>query len=107
MTVGFEGLKKGQMDACVKRFTESPGMLLVDVREADEYASGHIPGAINAPLSDLENDKKYFTDKRAYMMIHCRSGVRSAKAVKLLSKKGYEHLMDIGGILDFTGKQEK
>jgi len=42
----FENINKG-----LEEFKSTPGAVLVDVRELDEFASGHIPGAVNLPLS--------------------------------------------------------
>lgn len=67
------------------------GYTILDVREKDEYQSGHIKNAINLPLShimegdfDLDKDKKY--------ILHCRSNVRSKKAAVILYNSGYKNL---------------
>ena len=103
----FSGLKKGDMNGCVKRFRETPGAVLLDVREVNEYDVGHIPGATNLPLSEMEDAEAYLEDKSAPIFIHCRSGVRSAQATLMLENMGYTTLMDIGGILDYSGEIEK
>ena len=60
--------------------------VLVDVREQDEYADGHIPGAINIPLSSLEEN---FADIPTSGVVHvvCRSGARSASACDFLTQQ--------------------
>lgn len=78
------------------------GYVVVDVRENSEYKSGHIAQAINVPLSDLVNQANLLLpDKKQPLLIHCRSGVRSALATKMLEEIGYEKIYDFGGILDW------
>ncbi len=66
---------------------EAKTLNLIDVREADEFASGHLPGAINLPLSDfLERYEELDKDKPYYII--CRSGARSAQACAFLEEEG-------------------
>lgn len=80
-----------------KRQTEN--ILIVDVREKEEYQSGHIPNAINMPLSHIEQVQ---LDKPAYII--CQSGMRSRSATKYLTKKGYDVTNVTGGMHAYTGK---
>ena len=74
----------------------------VDVREPDEYAVGHIPGAKLLPLGEvLSRAAEVLPDKRAPWLIYCRTGRRSADAVQKLAGLGYENLYDLGGILSW------
>ena len=69
---------------------------LIDVREADEFASGHLPGAINLPLSDfLERFGELDKDKSYHII--CRSGARSAQACAFLNGEGYDVTNVAGG----------
>jgi phage shock protein E len=62
--------------------------VFLDVRTPAEFADGHIPGAVNIPLAELQGRiKEVPADKRLY--VYCRSGGRSTKASKLLVKNGY------------------
>ena len=45
----------GNINKGLEEYRATPGAILLDVRAADEFASGHIPGAINAPLSTITN----------------------------------------------------
>ena len=71
----------------------------VDVREPDEFAVGHIPGAKLLPLGDvLTRAEEVMPDKNAQWVIYCRTGRRSADAVQKLESLGYTNLRDLGGI---------
>ncbi len=57
-------------------------ILLVDVREADEYAAGHIEGALFNPLSKFDPGKLPVADAGQQVVIYCRSGRRSVSAME-------------------------
>ena len=74
----------------------------VDVREPDEFAVGHIPGAKLLPLGDvLTRAEEVMPDKNAQWLIYCRTGRRSADAAQKLESQGYTGLRDLGGILSW------
>ena len=74
----------------------------VDVREPDEFAVGHIPGAKLLPLGDvLTRAEEVMPDKNAQWLIYCRTGRRSADAAQKLEEQGYTSLRDLGGILSW------
>ncbi|RHB50666.1 rhodanese-like domain-containing protein [Exiguobacterium sp. AM39-5BH] len=75
---------------------ENEEITLLDVREVDEYVGGHIEGAMNAPLSSLnETELPYPKDEPIYVI--CRSGNRSAQAAQLLKERGYTEVYDVSG----------
>jgi molybdopterin/thiamine biosynthesis adenylyltransferase/rhodanese-related sulfurtransferase len=73
---------------------------LLDVREPDEYAGGHIPGATLLPLSNLEKGVAS-VPRHHPVVVYCRSGARSARAIEQLQTKfGFSNLLNLdGGIL--------
>ncbi|MBO8155518.1 MAG: sulfurtransferase TusA family protein [Bacillaceae bacterium] len=80
---------------------------VLDVREPAEYAFGHIPGAINIPLGELE---KRFEELNKEEPIHviCRTGNRSDLAAQKLAGKGFSHVKNvIPGMNDWKGPTEK
>ena len=73
------------------------GYLLVDVRTPDEFATGHIHGAVNIPLDTLET-RLNEVPRTEPVVVYCHSGNRSAKAVQILANADYTRIYDLGGI---------
>ena len=75
------------------------GVVLVDVREPEEWAAGHIPGAKHVPKSYLESRiEGSVPDRSAHVVLYCASGNRSAWAARtLLEDLGYEHVESMTG----------
>lgn len=77
--------------------------VLIDVREEDEYASGHIAGALLIPYGEIkERAETELTDKDQTILVYCRSGRRSAIAAQTLAELGYTDVRDFGGIIDWS-----
>ena len=84
------------------RLLDAHEAVAVDVREPDEYAVGHIPGAKLLPLGQvLTRAAEVLPDKNAVWLVYCRTGRRSADAVQKLESLGYTNLRDLGGILSW------
>jgi rhodanese-related sulfurtransferase len=78
-------------------------VIILDVREADEYAAGHIPGAINIPrgLLEFKIDKHpSLNNREAKIVLQCQGGGRSALATVTLQKLGYKHVSNLAGGLN-------
>lgn len=75
------------------------GAWVVDVRTPQEFAQGHVPGAVNLPLQEIAAwADRLPKDKPVYL--YCRSGNRSRQAAEFLKKKGYTNLYNVvGGVL--------
>lgn len=79
----------------------------VDVREPDEYAAGHIPGAVLLPVGQVrEKAAALLPDKAARLLVYCRTGRRSAAACKQLQQMGYTAVANLGGILSWPYELE-
>lgn len=72
------------------------GRLIIDVREPQEFAGGHVAGAINLPPSKLMGDLPELTSvaKDTEIILYCRSGSRSNVAIQILKSKGYTNLIN-------------
>ena len=82
--------------------------IILDVRREDEFASGHIPNAINVPNETIgEGEIAELPDKEQLIYVYCRSGNRSKQAASKLVDMGYTNVVEFGGILDWEGKVEK
>ncbi|GAB2513060.1 rhodanese-like domain-containing protein [Microbacterium petrolearium] len=68
---------------------------LIDVREADEFAAGHVPGAVNIPLSEL-GERLHELPAEPFALI-CEVGGRSGRACAALEPRGYEVTNVAGG----------
>jgi adenylyltransferase/sulfurtransferase len=77
-------------------------VLLVDVRDPHELDIARIPGSVNIPLGQFR-DRFGELDRDADIVVHCRSGVRSARAAKVLRDAGYPRVRNLtGGILAWS-----
>lgn len=71
------------------------GAVLLDVRTPAEFAGGHVEGAINIPVQDLERRLGELNGRGPNVVVYCRSGGRSATAAVLLARAGFQ-VEDIG-----------
>ena len=100
-----EGYKRISMDEAKTLMEKEEGYILLDVRTKGEYESGYIPGAINIPLSDIDEKIISFLPNKSQMIfVYCRSGNRSREASDKLSKLGYSNVLEIGGINAWKGE---
>ncbi|MFZ4720752.1 MAG: rhodanese-like domain-containing protein [Ilumatobacteraceae bacterium] len=74
------------------------GALVVDVRETDEYVSGHVPGAVHVALGTVPDHVDAFRSDGATYVI-CRSGARSMRACEFLAEQGLDVVNVAGGTL--------
>ena len=90
------------------RLANETDYILLDVRHDYEYEEGHIPSAIL-----LDNDVisattvAQLSNKNQTIFVYCRSGRRSKEAAQKLVDLGYTNVVEIGGIIDWTGDIEK
>ena len=73
----------GDINKGLRECRSTPGSVLVDVRERTEFASGHIAGAVNEPLSTIRNTA---LPKNEPIFLYCLRGSRSRKAAGILKK---------------------
>ena len=83
-----------------KDMMDSQDIIILDVREQDEYDSGHIPGAVLLPVGtiDEETAAEVIPEKDSTVLVYCRSGNRSKTASSALVKLGYTNIYEFSGI---------
>lgn len=78
------------------------GYIIIDARTNEEFAEGHIEGAILIPEYEIaQRAEKELPDKNALILVYCRSGRRSKIASEELIKLGYTNVKEFGGIIDW------
>ena len=85
------------IDECV-----SKNMLIIDVRSKSRYDIGHVKGAKNILLENIEDTN--LDNNIREMVVYCDRGGKSLQAARLLSKKGYRVFNIVGGIKEYKGK---
>ena len=76
-------------------------IVLMDVRTREEYAEGHIPGAVCIPNETIVAGAELPFGKDVKLFLYCRSGRRSADAANKLAAMGYTDITNFGGIIDW------
>ena len=87
--IAFSRLSGKRMSGDEARQLVEGGAVLIDVRTPGEFSAGHIEGAKNIPLDQVERRVKDFP-KDKDIVLYCRSGARSGQALRLLESKGYD-----------------
>lgn len=99
--------EKISMSEGLARMKSDENYILLDVRRADEFEAGHIPGAVNLPNEEIGTEEiPSLPDKAQTIYIYCRSGNRSKQAADKLLALGYTNIIEFGGIIDYTGELE-
>ena len=102
----FDFLKGPDINLGIQQFKSTPGAVLLDVREKEEYAQGHIPESRNMPLSRIHDVEDEILDKSTPLFVYCLSGGRSSQATAFLQRAGYTAVTNIGGISAYKGEIE-
>ena len=89
-----------------QRVNQTEEVVLIDVREKDEYQSGHISGADNFPLSELGTTYAHLDKNQLYYVVS-QAGGRSARACEFLEAQGFEVVNVTGGMNAWQGEVVK
>ena len=97
---GFSGAKDVSVQEAVQLINRRDAVVL-DVRDATEYAAGHIPNSRHIPAAEIEKRLKELDKfKSRPIVISCRSGTRAASASAVLKKNGFQEVFPLkGGVL--------
>jgi rhodanese-related sulfurtransferase len=84
-----------------QKMDEEPNHVLLDVREEEEYITGHAAGAVLFPLGliNASTAAAAIPSKDTLVLVYCRSGRRSQQAVRQLMALGYDRVYDLGGLI--------
>lgn len=87
-----------RIDAADGRARVAKGALLVDVRSAEEFRAGHVPGAVNIPHTEIEQRlSELGAPNEKDIVLYCGSGRRAGIAQEALVHKGFERVFNAGG----------
>ncbi|WP_078549452.1 sulfurtransferase TusA family protein [Litchfieldia alkalitelluris] len=106
-----EAIERKHLDVTSNEDLESKleqggSFVVLDVREAAEFAFNHIPNATSIPLGELE-DRIHELNKEDEILIVCRTGNRSDLAAQKLAEKGFKHVVNVvPGMSEWKGKTE-
>ena len=90
------------VERAMELINEKPSLVILDVRTDGEYRDGHIEGAVNIPVNELEG-RLGELEKEDETLVYCRTGNRSGTAVGILKENGYEKIFHMNkGITAWT-----
>lgn len=99
------GYRQVTTEEAVNIMQTEENYVILDVRTAQEFASGHIPGAVLLPNETIgTEDIPLLPDKDQLILVYCRSGNRSKQAAEKLAQLGYTNIVEFGGINSWTGE---
>lgn len=92
-----------------KEMMDAQEVVILDVREQDEYDSGHIPNAVLLPVGTIDEDAAaaVIPEKDSTVLVYCRSGNRSKTASSALAELGYTNIYEFGGIKTWPYETEQ
>jgi rhodanese-related sulfurtransferase len=71
------------------------GAVILDVRTPNEFTQGHLDGALNIPVQELEKRVKEVGDPKKGVVVYCAAGMRAASAEQILRKHGYSDVLNL------------
>ena len=91
----------------VQLYNEIPdNAVLIDLREEEDYAAGHIPGAQRISAGSLREEIRRIARFNTPILLYCYTGKKSGPAAEMLQSRGYVNARSIGGIEAYTGRLE-
>lgn len=100
-------VKPGVVDGATAKLLAASGAKVVDVRTPGEFASGHVPGAVNIPFDELPRRASEIGPTSTPVVLYCRTGRRSGIAADTLQKAGFSKLYDFKSVTAWPGELAK
>ena len=91
----------------MREYQNTRDAILLDVRDEEEYRSGHVPGSKNIPVYQLDKAIACINKKSTPIFVYCQSGSRSYQAVDILRRMGYRNVKSLGAITSYAGRLER
>lgn len=91
-------VRRGNLSSDEAHRLVARGAKLLDVRSPEEFAAGHLDGAVNISVQELEGRLAELGSKETPLIVYCRSGMRSHRASELLKSAGFTSVHDLGGM---------
>lgn len=101
--MGFQIAKELLPQQLAARLSEGEKPFLLDVREPNEWAAGHLAGAVHIPVGQLLERLNELPSGRE-LIVMCKGGGRSALACELLGERGFDVVNLTGGLTSWTGE---
>ena len=108
ISVGFGEVKDVTVEQAVTKMKKDPKIVVVDIRTPEEYATGHIKGAINIDMLGKDFAEKLGKlDKDKTYLMHCKSGGRSTASIKVWDQLKFKNVLHLkAGMLGWTGAKQ-
>ena len=102
------GARSGDDPVTRQETPASVAPIVIDTRSPEEYAGGHLEGALLMPHATIGGMiEARVPDKNTPILLYCRSGHRAGIALKTLVSMNYTHVENLGGMLDAAAKLKK
>jgi rhodanese-related sulfurtransferase len=100
-------VKPGHVDGASAKALAASGAKVIDVRSPEEFASGHVPGAVNIPYEVIGRRLSEIGPTSTPVIVYCRSGRRSGIAADVLGGAGYKQVYDMRSVTAWPGALAK
>jgi rhodanese-related sulfurtransferase len=101
------GVTPGVVDGATARKLVASGIKVVDVRTPAEFASGHLPGAVNIPHDEVARRHAEVGPASTPVLLYCRSGRRTEIAARALREKGFSAIYDMQSYDKWTASEPR
>ncbi len=99
-----QSVQPGLVDGATAKALVADGAKVVDVRTPQEFAAGHVPGAMNIPYEEIGRRASEIGPSSTPVVLYCRTGRRSGIAAEALQKAGYSKLYDFKSVTAWPGE---
>lgn len=86
-----------------KKLISTTRVVIIDVRDRDEYTKNNLRNSINIPVVNLKRDiRKFVNNRNERIIVYCSTGERSAAACQILAEKGYKNVYNVSTGISFN-----